>query len=183
MEYIVMDDDSTMMNILQWDYDKTITAGQMLVFPRTTGGRKKPNKGGLPTMHPPWTRLANHNHQLRCLAGMIYKLVHASLNVSLCITAPDAERLKCNCCYVGHEFKSCNFPTFKHMVWEVLHHHFGCHDTCGDWCTWLHNKDNPKALKKLHYFCKIKDAALYQQILTIWESYCSDEALHDLHHE
>jgi hypothetical protein len=63
LEYIVMDDDSTMINILQWDYDKAIKSGLLMMeFPRSTAGRKKPNKGCLPVTYPAWMRLDNHNH-------------------------------------------------------------------------------------------------------------------------
>jgi hypothetical protein len=69
------------------------------------------------------------------------------------------------------------------MVWAVFYHHFGCHDTCGEWCPWLRNKDNPVELAKLFYRDKIKDKVLYEQILEIWVTYCLDEALRDNHHE
>ncbi len=75
------------------------------------------------------------------------------------------------------------FATLKYIIWAILHHHFGSHDNCDDWCAWLQNKDNPKALKKFFYHCKVKDVALYQQIMGIWNTYCLDEALLDLHHE
>jgi hypothetical protein len=38
-------------------------------------------------------------------------------------------------------------------------------------------------LKKLFYQDKIKDGALYDQILEIWKTYCSDEELRDIHHK
>jgi hypothetical protein len=63
------------------------------------------------------------------------------------------------------------------MIWAVLYHHFGVHDTCGDWMPWLCNKDNPEALKTLYYPCKVKDIALYAQILEIWNTYCTHKAL------
>jgi hypothetical protein len=69
VEYIAMDDDSTTMNILQWDYDNAIEVGLMPEFPRTKTGRKKPNKGCLPVTHPQWTKLANHNHHMQWFAG------------------------------------------------------------------------------------------------------------------
>jgi hypothetical protein len=69
------------------------------------------------------------------------------------------------------------------MVWAVFYHHFGIHDTCGPWCAWLWNKDNPKELKKLFYRDNVKDNALYVQILEIWNTYCSDAALLEIHHK
>ena len=86
-------------------------------------------------------------------------------------------------CFAVHEHKSNDFLTFKKSVWAVLHHHFGSHETCGDWCPWLRNEDNPEELKKLFYRSKIKDVEMYQQILEIWETYCCDKALRDIHHE
>jgi hypothetical protein len=59
------------------------------------------------------------------------------------------------------------------MIWAVLHHHFGSHDTCDDWCTWLQNKDNPEALKKLQG----------ERHHTLPTNSCLDEALLGLLHE
>ena len=73
---------------------------------------------------------------------------------------------------------------FKKSVCAVLHHHFGCHDICGEWCPWfLKHKDNPEEWKKLFYRCKTKDSAIYEQILEVWNTYCSDQTLRDIHHE
>jgi hypothetical protein len=69
------------------------------------------------------------------------------------------------------------------MIWAVFFHHFGIHDTCGDWCRSLKYKDNPEELKKLFYRCKEKDSLLYQQLFDIWEVYCTDDALKEVHHE
>jgi hypothetical protein len=55
------------------------------------------------------------------------------------------------------------------------------HVTCGAWCCSLQNKGNPKELKKLHYCCKVEDHELYQQLLAIWEVYCTNESLKKLH--
>jgi hypothetical protein len=98
------------------------------------------------------------------------------------VTCADAERLKRNACYAVHEYKTEDFETFKRMVWAVFYHHFGIHDTCGPWCAWLRNKDNPEELKKLFYRDRVKDNALYVQILEIWNTYCSDAALREIHH-
>jgi hypothetical protein len=95
----------------------------------------------------------------------------------------NAERLKRNCCYAVHKFKTYDFPTFKRMIWAVLYQHFRVHDTCGDWCPWLCNKDDPKALEKLFYQDMVKGVAMYAQILEIWNTYCYNKALCDLHHE
>jgi hypothetical protein len=131
MEYIFMDDNSSSQNILRWDYEEAIKAGKLTEFARTAGGKRKNNKGKLPLSHPPWTKLADHNHHMQCLAAQCYKHVHAALSETLLTTA-DAERLKCNCCYVVHKFKSYDFATFKDMIGVVLYHPFGVHDTCGD---------------------------------------------------
>jgi hypothetical protein len=85
--------------------------------------------------------------------------------------------------YAVHKYKGYNFDTFKTMVWALLYHHFGFHDTCDVWCSWLKNQDNPEELKKLFNWDKKKDKVLYEQILEIWTTYCSDEALHDIHHK
>jgi hypothetical protein len=181
LEIVVMDDDSSSENILQWDYVEAMKTGQLTSIPKTKSGAKKANTGQLPLTHPQWQKLADHNHRLRCLAGMLYKLAKASLDKSL-VTNADAERLKRNSCYAVHEYKTYDFETFKRMVWAVLYHHFGIHDTCGPWCPWLRNKDNPEELKKLYYRDKVADKALYDQILELWESYCSDENLRSIHH-
>ena len=69
------------------------------------------------------------------------------------------------------------------MIWAVFFHHFDIHDTCGDWCRSLKYKDDPEELKKLYYRSKEKDSLLYQQLFEIWEVYCTDEALKEVHHE
>ena len=115
------------------------------------------------------------------MAGKIYKLARASKKVSLCSTA-DAERLKHNLTYALHEYKTHDFKTFKKMVWNVLYHHFDIHDTCGDWCRSVQYQDNPEELKKLHYHDKITDDWLYEQLEEIWELYCTDEPLKEVHH-
>jgi hypothetical protein len=182
LDIIIMDDDSSSANILQWDYEEAIKEGQLLTAPRTASGRKKESKGKLPLSHPEWTHLADHNHHLCCLASKVYNYARMPMGKSLCTTA-DAERLKRNACYAVHEYKMYDFETFKRMVWAVFYHRFSCHDTCGKWCPWLRNKDNPEELAKLFYRDKIKDKALYEQILEIWVTYCSDKALKDIHHE
>jgi fructose-1,6-bisphosphatase len=95
------------------------------------------------------------------------------------VTIADAERLKRNSCYAIHECKSYYFTrTLRWMVWgAVLYHHFGMHDMCGTWCPWLRNKETPAELAKLYYHDKIKDKALYDQILENWVTYCLDDAL------
>jgi hypothetical protein len=119
---------------------------------------------------------------MRCLVAKIFILARLVLDKSR-VTTADAERLKRNTCYAVHEYKSHGFDTFKQMVWAVLDHHFGCHDNCGPWCPWLKNQDKPEELKKLFYRDKIKDKAIYDQILEIWRTYCSDKPLRDIHHE
>jgi hypothetical protein len=153
-----------------------LKSGQLLTTWRTKSGVRKANKGKLPLSHPQWQKLADHNHRMHCLAGMAYKLVRLPMSKSL-VTTADTEQLKRNECYIVHEYKSYDFETFKQMVWTVFYHHFGCHGTCGVWCPWLRHKYNPEELKKLFYCDKIKDVALYDQILEIWKMYCSDEAL------
>jgi hypothetical protein len=182
LEIIVMDDDSSSENILQWEIKAAMHEELLTTWPLTAAGKKRSNKGKLPLSHPPWTKLSDHNHRMRCLAGKCYKLAKAKIEVSK-VTTADAERLKRNVCYAVHQYKSEDFPTFKKSVWAVLHHHFGSHDTCGEWCPWLKNKDKPEELKKLFYRCKDKDKAFYEQILEVWNTYCSDKALHDIHHE
>jgi hypothetical protein len=151
MEHIMMDNDSLSgANILQWDTDAAIVEGKLLLWPRMPAGKKKGNKGELLLSHPQWKKLANHNHHMRCLARRCFKLACAVKAVSL-LTVADAERLKRNYCYTVHKFKTYDFPTFKRMIWAVLYPHFGVHNTCGDWCPWLRNKDNPKALENLFY--------------------------------
>jgi hypothetical protein len=182
MHVIVMDDDSSSENILQWEIKSAMEKELLTTWPLTPSGARRSNKGKLPLSHPPWTKLADHNHRMRCLAGKCYKLARAKLEISK-VTTADAERLKRNVCYAVHQYKSEDFPTFKKSVWAVLHHHFGCHDTCGEWCPWLKNKDKPEELKKLFYGSKDTDKAIYEQILEIWNTYCSDQALHEIHHE
>jgi hypothetical protein len=99
------------------------------------------------------------------------------------MTVADAERLKRNLTYALHQYKSATFEIFKRMIWALLYHHFNIHDTCGEWCAYLRNKDKPEELKKLHYRSKEKNPKLYQQLLTIWEVYGTDEALKEVHHE
>jgi hypothetical protein len=113
---------------------------------------------------------------------MIYKLARLPMCKSLVTTAV-VEQLKRNSCYTVHGYKTYDFETFKRMVWAVFYHHFGMHDMCGPWCSWLRHKDNPEELKKLLYQDIIKDAPLYDQILEIWKTYCFDEELRDIHHE
>jgi hypothetical protein len=69
------------------------------------------------------------------------------------------------------------------MIWAVLYHHFDVHDTCGSWCRSLKYKDNAEELKKLHYRCKTKNSKMNGELLEIWEVYCMDECLTDVHHE
>jgi hypothetical protein len=116
------------------------------------------------------------------MAGKCYNLAHAAKSVSECTTA-DAERLKRNMTYALHQYKTESFEIFKRMIWAVFYHHFGIHDTCGEWCRYLQNKDNPEELKKLYYRCKVKNANLYQQLLDIWNQFCTDESLREVHHE
>jgi hypothetical protein len=101
------------------------------------------------------------------------------------ITAPctaDAERLKHNLNYALHEFKGHNFATFRHMIWAVFYHHFNIHDICSACCHSLQYKDNPEKLKKLHYQCKVEHNELYEQLLAIWQVYCTNKMLKDIHH-
>jgi hypothetical protein len=182
MDIIVMDDDSSSQNILQWEIKEALAKKLYKKWPVTESGARKANTGKLPLTHPPWTKLADHNHRMRCLAGKCYKLARAKLDVSR-VALADAERLKRNVCFAVHQYKSEDFATFKKSVWAVLHHHFGVHDTCGEWCPWLKHKNNPEELKKLFYRCKTKDRAIYLQILEVWNTYCSDQALRDIHHE
>jgi hypothetical protein len=182
LDTIVMDDDSSSANILQWDYEAAIKKGMLTKAPQTPAGRKKENVGRLPLEHPPWTHRADINHRLRCLIRKVYALAYMALGKSL-VTPADAERLKRNVSYAVHEYKLCEFAVFKKAVWAVLYHHFGDHSTCGEWCPARKHKDDPAELAKLFYRDKIADKALYDQILKIWADYCSDDALRDIHHE
>jgi hypothetical protein len=151
-------------------------------LPTTASGGKKVDNGGLPLSYPPIKRLADHNHRNQCMVGKIYKHARATKKVSLCTNA-DAERLKRNLTYALHEYKSHDFDTFKKMMWNVLYHHFDVHDTCGDWCRSKQYCDNPEELKKLHYRSKVEDHWLNEQLHEIWEQYCTDESLEEVHHE
>ena len=181
-ETIVMDDDSSTENILKWNMQKALDERLITELPTTASGGKKVDKGQLPFTHPPINRLADINHRNRCMAGKVYKLARLPKYKSDCTTA-DAERLKRNMNSALHQYKSHDFVTFKRMIWAVLYHHFDIHDTCGDWSrsTWF--KNNEEELKKLHYRCKTKHSELYSQLLEIWEVYCTDESLQDVHHE
>jgi hypothetical protein len=77
----------------------------------------------------------------------------------------------------ANQYKGEDFETFKRMLWAVFYHHFNIHDTCGEWCSLLKNVGSPEELKKLHYWCKLKNAKLYERLLEIWEIYCSDKTL------
>ncbi len=180
-EIAVMDDDSTTENILKWNFQEAYEAGLIDNIPTTKSGGKKVDNGKLPLTHPAILRLADHNHRNRCMAGKIYNLARASKKVSNCTTA-DAERLKRNLTYALHEYKTHDFSTFKKMMWNVLEHHFDVHHTCGVWCWLLQNKYKPEELKKLHYRSKVINNDIYQQLLEIWEVYCTDESLKDVHH-
>ena len=180
-EVIVMDDDSSTENILKWNFQAALDEGLITSIPLTAGGSKKVDNGQLPITHPVIKRLADHNHRNRCMAGKFYNLARAPKKTSKC-TSADAERLKRNMNYALHEYKSHDFETFKKMIWCVLEHHFNIHDNCGPWCRSLQYKDNPEELKKLHYRCKVKDDVLYQQLREIWDVYCTDVALKDVHH-
>jgi hypothetical protein len=181
-EIIVMDDDSSTENILKWNFADALEAELISEIPLTAGGNKKTDKGQLPLTHPPIKRLADINHRNRCMAGKVYNLARLPKKKSMCSTA-DAERLKRNMNSALHEFKSHDFPTFKRMIWAVLNHHFNIHDTCGDWCRSRRHAGNAKELAKLHYRCKDKNAELYTQLLAIWEVYCTDECLKEVHHK
>jgi hypothetical protein len=180
-EIIVMDDDSSTENILTWNFEEAIKEGMMTKAPLTAKGNKKSDNGQLPTTHPKITRLADHNHRCRCWAGKCYNHAYAKGEKSEC-KAADAERLKRNLTYALHQYKGEDFETFKQMIWAVLYHHFNVHDTCGDWCRYLQNKENPEELKKLFYRCKLKNAKLYEQLLEIWKTYGSDASLRQVHH-
>ena len=143
------------MGLRQGDHIGLLTA-----YPKTPGGKPKVSRGDLPLSHPPWVKLADHNHRMRCLANKCYGLAKAKQEVSMCSFA-DALHLKRNACYAVHDYKGEDFETFKKSVWAVLHHHFGDHSTCGKWCPWLRNKDDPEALKKLFYRCKDNNVKLY----------------------
>jgi hypothetical protein len=180
-EIIVMDDDSSTENILKWNFVEAFEADMIPSIPKTPAGNKKVDNGKLPLTHPPILRLADHNHRNRCMAGKFYNLARAAKKDSKCTTA-DAERLKRNMTYALHEYKSHDFATFKKMSWAVLFHHFDIHDDCGPWCRSLKYKDEPEELKKLHYRSKEEHPELYAQLFKIFETYCSDEALKDVHH-
>jgi hypothetical protein len=180
-EIIVMDDDSSTENILKWNFVDALEAKLIPSIPTTPAGNKKVDNGQLPLTHPPILRLADHNHRNRCMAGKFYNLARAAKKDSKCSTA-DAERLKRNMTYALHEYKSHDFATFKKMSWAVLYHHFNVHDDCGPWCRSLKYQDNPEELKKLHYRSKEEHPELYAQLLVIFETYCSDEALKEVHH-
>jgi hypothetical protein len=95
------------------------------------------------------------------MAGKCYNYAYAAKSKSECMTA-DAERLKHNLTYMLHQYKSEDYETFKRMIWAVFYHHFNIHAMCGEWCQYLQNKDNLEELKKLFYWCKFKNAKLYQ---------------------
>ena len=180
-EIIVMDDNSSTENILKWNFAEALEARLIDAIPTTTCGGKKVDNGQLPLSHPPILHLTDHNHQNRCMAGKCYNLARLPKLKSMCTTA-DAERLKRNMTYALHQYKSHDFEKFRTMIWAVLYHHFDIHDTCGEWCRLLQNKDNPEELAKLHYRCKVKNDTLYQQLHNIWSVYCTDESLKDVHH-
>jgi hypothetical protein len=181
-EIMVMDDDSSTQNLLRWNFAEAIDKQMMTEVPLTKGGNKREDKGQLPLSHPEITRLADHNHRNRCMAGKCYNLAYAKKSKSKCTTT-DAERLKRNMTYALHQYKSEDYDTFKTMIWAVFFHHFNIHDTCGDWCRSLKHKDDPEELKKLYYRSKEKDSLLYEQLKEIWEVYCTDDALKEVHHE
>jgi hypothetical protein len=79
--------------------------------------------------------------------------------------------------YALHQYKNADYATFKQMIWAVFYHNFGIHNTCGEWCKWLQNKDNPEELKNIYYRSKVENAKLYQQLFAIWEVYCTDKSL------
>ena len=176
-----MDDDSLTENILKWNFVEAYDADLIPCIPTTPAGNKKVDNGKLPLTHPAILRLADHNHRNRCMAGKFYNLAKMGKKKSMCSTA-DAERLKRNMTYALHEYKSHDFGTFKKMSWAVLYHHFNIHDDCGEWCRSLKYKDRPEELNKLHYRSKEEHPELYAQLLEIFETYCSDEALKDVHH-
>jgi hypothetical protein len=181
-ETIVMDDDSSTENILKWNMQAAFDAKLIDAIPTTASGGKKVDNGQLPFSHPPIERLADINHRNRCMAGKVYKLARLPKYKSEC-TSADAERLKRNMNSALHQYKTDDFVTFKRMIWAVLYHHFDVHDTCGSWCRSLKYKDNEEELKKLHYRCKTKNSKLFGELKEIWEVYCTDECLKDVHHE
>jgi hypothetical protein len=115
------------------------------------------------------------------MAGKCYNLAYAAKCISQCTTA-GAEHLKQNMTYALHPYKNSDYATLKRMIWAVFYHHFGIHNTRREWCRWLQNKDKPEELKKLYYRCKVKNAKLYQQLFDIWEVYCTDVSLKEVHH-
>jgi hypothetical protein len=42
--------------------------------------------------------------------------------------------------------------------------------------------DNPEELKKLFYRSKVDNSKLYEQLFAVWEVYCTDESLKEVHH-
>jgi hypothetical protein len=178
---VVMDDDSSTENILKWNFEEAYKLDMIPEIPKIPAGNKRVNNGQLPLTNPPILRLADPNHRNRCMAGKFYKLARAKKGTIMCSTA-DTERLKRNMTYALHEYKSHDFETFKRMSWAVFYHHFNIHDDCGPWCRSLKYKDNPEELKKLHYRSTVEHAELYAQLLEIFETYCSDVALKDVHH-
>jgi hypothetical protein len=181
-EIMVMDDDSSTQNLLTWNHEDAFAAKLISEIPLTNGGNKKSDKGKLPLRHPRITRVADHNHRNRVMSGKCFNYAYAAKKISE-MTLADAERLKRNMTYAMHEYKEYDFETFKKALWAVFYHHFNMHDTCGDWCPALQHKDNPEELKKLHYRCKLKNAELFDQIHAIWETYCTDKALREVHHK
>jgi hypothetical protein len=76
-EIMVMDDDSSTQNLLRWNFAEAIDKQMMTEVPLTKGGNKREDKGQLPLSHPEITRLADHNHRNRCMAGKCYNLAYA----------------------------------------------------------------------------------------------------------
>ena len=185
---VVTDDDSSCRSILSHPYkvqrEIAKEEGREFIWPTYPGGGKKPSVGLLPKHHPPITFLADVNHRLRAMFGKIFALSRKKKSDSL-VTSMDAHRLKRNFTMAIFSNQGEEFPVFVCMAVNVLEHHFGIHDNCGDeWCPFNRNKDKPEKQKELFYRNKenATDKKNYKHIKPIFNTYCSEKKMRFIYH-
>lgn len=137
----VSNDDSRIRKVSKHKCCNLLRLDLIREMPKYDNGKVKPDNGELPINHVEIDFRTDRSHQVRTVAGLIFKLVRKK-NDNFIGTTHNAERLKRNFSYAirsNCEKELCNL---EKAVQSILEHHFNNHELCGDWCQYKNLSEN-----------------------------------------
>jgi hypothetical protein len=181
---LVTDDDSSVRKILTHSYRDQVEASAMTdaEWPRYANGKKKPDNGMLPLLHPEICFLADKGHRVRGYSRFIFAEAIKSIAKGCGCTKIDAERMKRRLSWTLRLHCFGTYEDFQTAVLAVLEHHFNNHQYCGDWCQATSGTMEEVRASRLRFRCKEQNKELYDVLKKHHELFMEESKLRQLFH-